>query len=50
MRKNRCNEILRRAVSLKEPLRKFIGDANRLTDKLLELCNKPVCVHTHKNT
>merc|ERR1739838_1283716 len=42
MRKNRCTEILKKAVSLKQPLGKFIGDANRLTDKLLELCNKPV--------
>nr|XP_046179436.1 serine/threonine-protein kinase ATR [Oncorhynchus gorbuscha] len=41
-RMNRCKEILRKAVSLKESLGKFIGDANRLTDKLLELCNKPV--------
>ncbi|XP_056151597.1 serine/threonine-protein kinase ATR [Lampris incognitus] len=42
MRKNRCNEILKKAVSLKESLGKFIGDINRLTDKLLELCNKQV--------
>ncbi|KAF3845218.1 hypothetical protein F7725_008381, partial [Dissostichus mawsoni] len=42
MRMNRCNQILKKAISLKEALEKFIGDANRLTDKLLELCNKPV--------
>ncbi|XP_038156648.1 serine/threonine-protein kinase ATR isoform X1 [Cyprinodon tularosa] len=42
MRMNRCNQILKKAISLKESLEKFIGDANRLTDKLLELCNKPV--------
>ncbi|XP_054597718.2 serine/threonine-protein kinase ATR isoform X1 [Nothobranchius furzeri] len=42
MRKNRCNQILKKAISLKQSLEKFIGDANRLTDKLLELCNKPV--------
>uniref|UniRef100_A0A3B4Z4L9 Serine/threonine-protein kinase ATR n=1 Tax=Stegastes partitus TaxID=144197 RepID=A0A3B4Z4L9_9TELE len=42
MRKNRCNQILKKAISLKSSLEKFIGDANRLTDKLLELCNKPV--------
>ncbi|KAM4723913.1 serine/threonine-protein kinase ATR [Anableps anableps] len=42
MRMNRCNQILKNAISLKQPLEKFIGDANRLTDKLLELCNKPV--------
>ncbi|XP_024119939.1 serine/threonine-protein kinase atr [Oryzias melastigma] len=42
MRMNRCNQILQKAVSLKQSLYKFIGDANRLTDKLLELCNKPV--------
>ncbi|XP_024119150.1 serine/threonine-protein kinase ATR isoform X2 [Oryzias melastigma] len=42
MRMNRCNQILKKAVSLKQSLDKFIGDANRLTDKLLELCNKPV--------
>ncbi|KAJ8270327.1 hypothetical protein GJAV_G00113060 [Gymnothorax javanicus] len=41
-RMNRCKEILRKATSLKESLGKFIGDAARLTDKLLELCNKPV--------
>ncbi|CAB1433197.1 unnamed protein product [Pleuronectes platessa] len=42
MRMNRCNQILKKAISLKKSLEKFIGDANRLTDKLLELCNKPV--------
>uniref|UniRef100_A0A3P9LDR2 Serine/threonine-protein kinase ATR n=1 Tax=Oryzias latipes TaxID=8090 RepID=A0A3P9LDR2_ORYLA len=42
MRMNRCNQILKKAISLKPSLDKFIGDANRLTDKLLELCNKPV--------
>uniref|UniRef100_A0A3B4AQY2 Serine/threonine-protein kinase ATR n=1 Tax=Periophthalmus magnuspinnatus TaxID=409849 RepID=A0A3B4AQY2_9GOBI len=42
MRMNRCNQILKKAVFLKQSLDKFIGDANRLTDKLLELCNKPV--------
>ncbi|XP_028995716.2 LOW QUALITY PROTEIN: serine/threonine-protein kinase ATR [Betta splendens] len=42
MRMNRCNQILKKAISLKSSLEKFIGDANRLTDKLLELCNKPV--------
>uniref|UniRef100_A0A665WVB9 Serine/threonine-protein kinase ATR n=1 Tax=Echeneis naucrates TaxID=173247 RepID=A0A665WVB9_ECHNA len=42
MRMNRCNQILKKAMSLKQSLEKFIGDANRLTDKLLELCNKPV--------
>ena len=39
---NRCDEILKTAVNLKQSLAKFIGDVNRLTDKLLELCNKPV--------
>lgn len=42
MRMNRCNQILKKAVSLKASLEKFICDATRLTDKLLELCNKPV--------
>lgn len=42
MRMNRCNQILKKATSLKQSLDKFVGDANRLTDKLLELCNKPV--------
>ncbi|XP_037833578.1 serine/threonine-protein kinase ATR [Kryptolebias marmoratus] len=42
MRMNRCNQILKKAISLKQSLEQFIGDANRLTDKLLELCNKPV--------
>uniref|UniRef100_A0AAR2KSQ3 Serine/threonine-protein kinase ATR n=1 Tax=Pygocentrus nattereri TaxID=42514 RepID=A0AAR2KSQ3_PYGNA len=41
-RMNRCKEILKKAVSLKGSFAKFIGDANRLTDKLVELCNKPV--------
>ncbi|XP_066508582.1 serine/threonine-protein kinase ATR-like [Hoplias malabaricus] len=41
-RMNRCKEILKKAVSLKNSFGKFIGDANRLTDKLVELCNKPV--------
>lgn len=45
MRMNRCNEILKEAISLKQSLEKFIGDATRLTDKLLELCNKPVRAH-----
>ncbi|MGH0119838.1 UNVERIFIED_CONTAM: hypothetical protein FKN15_043271 [Acipenser sinensis] len=41
-RVNRCKEILRKAINLKDSLGKFIGDADRLTDKLLELCNKRV--------
>uniref|UniRef100_A0A8C4SRD0 Serine/threonine-protein kinase ATR n=1 Tax=Erpetoichthys calabaricus TaxID=27687 RepID=A0A8C4SRD0_ERPCA len=41
-RVSRCKEILRKAADLKNSLEKFIGDANRLTDKLLELCNKQV--------
>ncbi|XP_047662216.1 serine/threonine-protein kinase ATR isoform X3 [Tachysurus fulvidraco] len=40
-RMNRCKEILKKAVSLNGSFGKFIGDANRLTDKLVELCNKP---------
>ncbi|OXB65008.1 hypothetical protein ASZ78_000217 [Callipepla squamata] len=42
MRVNRCKEILNKAINMKESLGKFVGDATRLTDKLLELCNKPV--------
>ncbi|KAG8445307.1 hypothetical protein GDO86_010190 [Hymenochirus boettgeri] len=42
MRVNRCREILDKAIHMKPSLGKFIGDATRLTDKLLELCNKPV--------
>ncbi|XP_042314459.1 serine/threonine-protein kinase ATR [Sceloporus undulatus] len=42
MRVNRCKEIFNKAVHMKASLGKFIGDAARLTDKLLELCNKPV--------
>ncbi|OCT80913.1 hypothetical protein XELAEV_18027725mg [Xenopus laevis] len=42
MRVNRCKEILEKAIHMKPSLGKFIGDATRLTDKLLELCNKPV--------
>uniref|UniRef100_A0A8C3KDA1 Serine/threonine-protein kinase ATR n=1 Tax=Calidris pygmaea TaxID=425635 RepID=A0A8C3KDA1_9CHAR len=41
-RVNRCKEILNKAIHMKESLGKFVGDATRLTDKLLELCNKPV--------
>uniref|UniRef100_A0AAY5EBA3 Serine/threonine-protein kinase ATR n=1 Tax=Electrophorus electricus TaxID=8005 RepID=A0AAY5EBA3_ELEEL len=41
-RMNRCKEILKKAVNLKGTFGKFIGDANRLTDKLVELCNKAV--------
>lgn len=42
MRMNRCKEILNNAIHMKPSLGKFIGDAARLTDKLLELCNKSV--------
>lgn len=47
MRMNRCNQILKKAIGLKDSLEKFISDTNKLTDKLLELCNKPVQTHTH---
>ncbi|XP_072852125.2 serine/threonine-protein kinase ATR [Pogona vitticeps] len=42
MRVNRCKEIFNKAISMEASLAKFIGDAARLTDKLLELCNKSV--------
>ncbi|XP_068136880.1 serine/threonine-protein kinase ATR isoform X2 [Hyperolius riggenbachi] len=42
MRVNRCREILNKAIKMKPALEKFIDDATRLTDKLLELCNKNV--------
>nr|XP_023680216.1 serine/threonine-protein kinase ATR isoform X1 [Paramormyrops kingsleyae] len=42
MRANRCKEIFRKAISLQDSLAKFISDTTRLTDNLLELCNKPV--------
>ncbi|KAL1781523.1 serine serine/threonine-protein kinase ATR [Sigmodon hispidus] len=42
MRVNRCKEILTKAIHMKKSLEKFVGDATRLTDKLLELCNKSV--------
>ncbi|XP_068960779.1 serine/threonine-protein kinase ATR isoform X2 [Petaurus breviceps papuanus] len=42
MRVNRCKEILSKAIQMKKTLGKFIGDATRLTDKLLELCNRSV--------
>ncbi|XP_069419530.1 serine/threonine-protein kinase ATR [Ovis canadensis] len=42
MRVNRCKEILNKAIEMKKSLEKFVGDATRLTDKLLELCNKSV--------
>lgn len=48
MRVNRCKEILNKAIHMKESLGKFIGDATRLTDKLLELCNKPVLTKINK--
>lgn len=48
MRVNRCKEILNKAIHMKESLGKFIGDATRLTDKLLELCNKPVRAKINK--
>lgn len=48
MRVNRCKEILNKAIHMKESLGKFIGDATRLTDKLLELCNKPVLAKINK--
>lgn len=43
---NRCKEILKKAISLNNSFGKFIGDANRLTDKLVELGNKPVGQYT----
>lgn len=42
MRVNRCKEILNKAMYMEKSLEKFVGDATRLTDKLLELCNKSV--------
>ncbi|GCC38565.1 hypothetical protein chiPu_0017080 [Chiloscyllium punctatum] len=41
-RVTRCKEILQKAINDKSCLGKFIGDATRLTEKLLELCNKSV--------
>uniref|UniRef100_A0A4W3HDU3 Serine/threonine-protein kinase ATR n=1 Tax=Callorhinchus milii TaxID=7868 RepID=A0A4W3HDU3_CALMI len=41
-RVGRCKEILQQAVNEKSSFAKFIEDATRLTEKLLELCNKPV--------
>ncbi|XP_048190898.1 serine/threonine-protein kinase ATR isoform X3 [Perognathus longimembris pacificus] len=41
MRVNRCKEILNKAINMKKTLEKFVGDSTRLTDKLLELCNRP---------
>ncbi|XP_013910306.1 PREDICTED: serine/threonine-protein kinase ATR [Thamnophis sirtalis] len=42
MRATRCKEILNKAINMKASLGKFIVDTARLTDKLLELCNKSV--------
>nr|XP_015216835.1 PREDICTED: serine/threonine-protein kinase ATR isoform X1 [Lepisosteus oculatus] len=42
MRVTRCKEIFRKAIVLKDSLEKFIEDATKLTDKLVELSNKPV--------
>lgn len=41
-RVNRCKEILQKAINDESRLGKFVGDATRLTEKLLELCNKTV--------
>ncbi|XP_069753467.1 serine/threonine-protein kinase ATR isoform X3 [Narcine bancroftii] len=41
-RVNRCKEILQKAINDETSLGKFVGDATRLTEKLLELCNKTV--------
>ncbi|XP_067898685.1 serine/threonine-protein kinase ATR isoform X4 [Heterodontus francisci] len=41
-RVTRCKEILQKAINDKDCLGKFVGDATRLTEKLLELCNKSV--------
>ncbi|XP_033634079.1 serine/threonine-protein kinase ATR-like [Asterias rubens] len=42
VRTKRCHEIFTRAKFLQKNLNKFIQDATRLTDRLLELCNKQV--------
>ncbi|PIK55504.1 putative serine/threonine-protein kinase atr [Apostichopus japonicus] len=42
MRQLRCRDIFRRATQLDKNLEKFIRDATKLTDRLLELCNKSV--------
>ncbi|XP_038072304.1 serine/threonine-protein kinase ATR-like [Patiria miniata] len=42
VRTKRCSEIFTRAKYLQKNLNKFIQDATRLTDRLLELCNKQV--------
>lgn len=42
MRQMRCKEIFFRAIQLDKSLQKFIQDATKLTDRLLELCNKVV--------
>ncbi|XP_022100883.1 serine/threonine-protein kinase ATR-like [Acanthaster planci] len=42
VRTKRCSDIFNRAKYLQKNLNKFIQDATRLTDRLLELCNKQV--------
>ncbi|KAJ8029668.1 Serine/threonine-protein kinase ATR [Holothuria leucospilota] len=42
MRQQRCREIFSRAIELDKSLQKFVQDATKLTDRLLELCNKVV--------
>ncbi|XP_033108232.1 serine/threonine-protein kinase ATR-like isoform X2 [Anneissia japonica] len=40
VRQQRCQEIFERARSLNKHMKKFISDATKLSDRLLELCNK----------
>ncbi|XP_071964795.1 serine/threonine-protein kinase ATR-like isoform X2 [Antedon mediterranea] len=40
VRQQRCQEIFERARNLNKNLKKFITDATKLSDRLLELCNK----------
>ncbi|XP_030832739.1 serine/threonine-protein kinase ATR-like [Strongylocentrotus purpuratus] len=42
MRQRRCAEIFSRAKALDKKLQKFIHDAIKLTDRLLDLCNRQV--------
>ncbi|XP_041465563.1 serine/threonine-protein kinase ATR-like [Lytechinus variegatus] len=42
MRQRRCAEIFSRAKTLDKKLQKFIHDATKLTDRLLDLCNRQV--------
>jgi len=50
MRKNRCHQIFQKASSRDVKLKKFLEHSTRLTDRLLEVCNKEVPKGASKHT